>query len=314
MDLLLNDLSLHGQFPDAHAFQEAIGRIMEMNAIARRFRRRLYTRRDIIKRRVHAALLLREATQQLTGSQRTAFLSWVTKAGPFWEDYPRHDSDHLMQCGDEIVTDTAIGETAYRRGFDIDARLVSFDPSDWTYSPVTIQMDPEDVIGVTVPNYWIPAELEDALENTPAPVASWDDLEMDVRTRLQRLTFSAECFDDLAGRPFVLSAADSIRIRLGVLNQLLGLIDESGRRTSEWNQLHQKHFRGTRAWFSDASAREKNQFRNEMTFPHPERSGEYLFCSLHGKVNRPPYRIHFAWPGSPGPPLYVTYVGWKRTV
>jgi hypothetical protein len=49
-----------------------------------------------------------------------------------------------------------------------------------------------------------------------------------------------------------------------------------------------------------------------MTFPHPERVGETLFCPWHGKVQTPQIRIHFS--GTTirhDQPLYVVYIGPK---
>ena len=314
MDLLLNGLSVHGQFSDIHLFKAAIDQAMEMRAVARRFKRELYAHRNITNRRANAALSLYQALQDLPRDQKQALLSWLTKRGPFWEDAIQHSPDHWLQCGDEIVTDTAVGEAAYCATVGIDRRLVSFAPSAWTYSPVVVQMEPDAFGTIHVPNYWHPTDLQNALQGTPAPAASWPDLEMDARTRFQLLTFSTDCFGYLNGHPFDPGAASRILSRLDVLNQLMGLVDGSGRRTPEGHRLYQDHFTGDRAAFSDSSDTEKNRYRNRLTFPHPQHLGDYLFCAWHGKVNNPPFRIHFAWPERPGEPLYVVYVGWKITV
>jgi len=50
-----------------------------------------------------------------------------------------------------------------------------------------------------------------------------------------------------------------------------------------------------------------------MTFPDPDVQGETLFCSWHGKVKTPQYRIHFSWPVTAASPVYVVYVGPKIT-
>jgi hypothetical protein len=48
MDLLINDLSLHGQFADLASFRDSIGRIMQIRGIARRHQRALYCHRGFI--------------------------------------------------------------------------------------------------------------------------------------------------------------------------------------------------------------------------------------------------------------------------
>jgi len=68
-----------------------------------------------------------------------------------------------------------------------------------------------------------------------------------------------------------------------------------------------------KAWFSDSSDAEKNEFRTELTFKHPEIDGETLFCTMHDKVKTPQIRIHFSWPVRADAPLYVVYVGQNIT-
>lgn len=314
MNLLLNDLSIHGQFQDLAAFREAVGRVMAMREIARRFKRELYSHRDVTNRRISPELSVFEALQRLPIDNKRSLLAWLNKWGPFWEDAAQHSPDHWFQCGDDIVTNTAVGEAAYCVAVGLDHRLVSFSPSDWTYSPIVVQMEPNGVGITTVLNHWEPADLESVLQNTPAPSNSWRDLQEDACTRFQYLTFSANCFSYLNGHPFDPGAADRILSRLDVLNRLMGLVDSSGRRTAEGHQLFQDHFTGDRAGFSDSSDSEKNRFRDKLTFPHPEHPNSQLFCPWHGKLNNPPFRIHFSWPLAPSAPLYVVYVGWKITV
>ena len=175
-------------------------------------------------------------------------------------------------------------------------------------------MEPNGVGVITVPNYWDATDLQNVLQSTPVPSGSWSELEEDARTRFQYLMFASDCFSYLNGYPFDRGAATRILSRLDVLNRLAGLVDSSGRRTREGHQLYQDHFTGDRAVFSDSSDAEKNRFRDKLTFPHPEQSNGELFCPWHGKVNNPPFRIHFSWPAPPGTPLYVVYIGWKITV
>ena len=57
--------------------------------------------------------------QQAIGSlgvenERCAVMIWLTKAGPFWDDVRRHRGDDWLDCEGEVVTDTAVGEAAFR--------------------------------------------------------------------------------------------------------------------------------------------------------------------------------------------------------
>ena len=84
--------------------------------------------------------------------------------------------------------------------------------------------------------------------------------------------------------------------RLEVLHRLKKCFDMNGARTKEGHVLYQQHFTGGNAWFSDESAANQADFGAELTFPNPDAPGETLFCSWHGKVKTPQYRIHFSWP------------------
>ena len=313
MELLLNDLSLHEQFPDVITFRAAIHRVMSLRQLAGSFGRELHSHHNIVNSKITPTSSLHDALQSFPQNEKRSILQWLTRLGPFWEDAAEHGPDQWMDCEDEIVTDTAVGEAAYCQFVGISRGLVSFIPSRWELSPVNVRVMSDIVHEVSVRNYWQAPELEAALREAEPPISSWAHLEAASRTTFRRLTFSADSFRYLDGQPFVPGAAARILIRLGVLDQLMGSVDASGQRTAHGNQLYQNHFTGDRAWFSDSSDSEKREFERELTFPNPQPTGRSLFCTWHGKINHPPFRIHFAWPESPGAPLYVVYVGLKIT-
>lgn len=313
MDLLLNDLSIHQQFPSLAEFREAVQRIVAMRESASRLGRRLYCHRNIVNCRIDAATTVFAALQTFTRDEKRSLLAWLTKHGPFWEDAPEHSPGLLLKVDGEKVTETAVGEAAYCSTIGIDRRLVSFAPSQWERSPVTVTMSDNGSTGIPVANYWTPADLETALQAAEPPISDWPRLEAVCRAKFQRLHFSAECFRHLDGQPFVPGASDRILSRLAILDRLMGSVADGGQRTSEGNRLLREHFTGERAWFSDSSATEKREFEQQLTFRHPDKPGETLFCPYHGKVNHPPFRIHFPWPVSAGEPLYIVYVGLKIT-
>ena len=314
MELLLNDLSVHGQFSDVVSFRESLATIMTMRGIARSFGRELYAHHNVVNRRIGPELSVFEALQALPRrDEKRAFLQWLTRQGPFWDDEIHHGPDDYLECKDEIVTETAPGEAAYCAIFGADRRLVSFAPSSWEYSPVVVRMSTDTMTDIEVPNYWQPPDLEFVLQQAQPPLASWAELERMSKIRFQRLTFSNDCYRHLDGHPFAPGAAERIISRLEVLNRLMGEVDDGGNRTPEGHRLYQSHFAVDRAWFSDSSDTEKNDFRQQLTFPNPEEPGQYLFCPWHGKINTPPFRIHFAWPERLGAPLFVAYIGLKIT-
>ena len=317
MELLFNDLSIHGQFPDVAAFHGAIGRVMAMRDLARRRHgRELQCHRNVAHAPVTRDSSMPQAIQGMSRDKRSALMQWLARSGPFWEDHRRHGGGDYLECRGEVVTDTAVGEAAYRL-FDggSGCGLVSMNPSSWLSSSLLVDWyeECESTRSVGVPNHWDAESLTAALDAAPMPLASWRDLETAARGRCPDLTFSPDCFEPLRGHPFGAGAAQALLSRLTVLDDLKNCFDDRGRRTPEGHETYRKHFTGERAWFSDSSDKEKADFRQELTFLHPANAGETLFCTWHGKVRTPQLRIHFSWPVHAAEPLYVVYVGPKIT-
>ncbi len=315
MELLINDLSIHGQFTDFPIFRAAIQRLMKIRRISRRFGRELHCHRKIAYAPVTSTLSMPEAIKALTEAERRALMQWLTRQGPFWEDVRVHGSDDYLECKGEVVTDSAVGEAAFCCMRGIERHLVSAVPSSWKFSPVPVTWftGPTAEQNTDVLNHWDPNKVEAALQNAPVPMNSWADLEAIAIARCQHLIFVPTCFKPLTGYPFAPGAAQRILIRLGTLDRLRSLVDEDGQRTSEGQELYKKHFAGKKAWFSDSSDSEKRLFNLELTFRHPNKEGRFVFCPWHGKVKSPQIRIHFTWPVSAQESLYVVYVGPKIT-
>ncbi|MCY4389654.1 MAG: hypothetical protein OXC18_21365 [Desulfurellaceae bacterium] len=317
MELLANELSIHGQFHDLGAFRSALMRVMGIRRAARRYGRELHCHRKILNAQVTRSMSLPQAIQGLARDEQQSLMQWLTRHGPFWdEDELRHSPDEYLECNGAVVTDTAVGEAAYRCLDRIETSLVSLIPSSWNFSPAVVkwQKSDEEAETVEMVNYRDADTLEGILRTAPVQIVSWKMLANMSKARWPQLTFSSDCFDPLEGYPLVPKAAQDILSRLETLNQLKTCFDAEGKRTAEGHRLYREYFTGERAWFSDSSDGEKNDFRTEMTFPHPALPKNSLFCSWHGKVNyTPPLRIHFSWPVTAIDPLYVMYVGPKIT-
>ena len=316
VELLTNDLSIHGQFYDVSTFDEALDRVMDIRKTAQRYGRELYCHRNFANVQVMPQMRLPQAIQRLATDKRRSVMQWITRHGPFWEDERLHSEDDWLECDGEVVTNTAIGEVAYRCSNRTETSLVSLIPSSWDFSPAIVEWrkSDEEAQTVEVVNYRNANVLETALRVAPAQIASWKMLENMARARYTQLAFSSDCFDPLRAYPFSYSAARQILRRLDKLDQLKSCFDAKGQRTAEGHKIYTDYFTRDRAWFSDSSKTEKEEFRSEMTFPHPARPAESLFCPWHGKVNyHLPLRIHFSWPITAAEPLYVVYVGPKIT-
>ena len=244
-------------------------------------------------------------------------MQWIDRSGPFWNVEREHGENDYFECNDEIVTDSAIGEAAYRSIYGSRCDLVSATPSEWDFSPVNVTWRREseglyDQIA-SLENWRDPSSLEDKLRDIPPPLQSWDDLKKISESRFTNLSFTPDCFKPLAGLPFAASTALSCTQLLDILEQLARAFDQEGKRTPEGHAIYQKHFTGQNALFSDSSETEKNDFANALHFPHPEYRGESLFCPWHGKERHMKFRLHFSWPIRYEEPVYVVYIGPKIT-
>lgn len=312
MDILANDLSIHGQFHDIRSFRDAFGRLMKMRGAARRAGHQILCHRALLTVEAMPGVPMQQALQRLTMNERRSAMSWLASAGPFWDDLRRHGGDDYLECRGDVVTDSAVGEAAFRVLHDVECGLASVTPSEWDFSPVAVAWMRDGGIDdrCAVLNWRDAATMENELP--PASVASWRDLERAAADRFERLTFSDDCFEPLHGMPFVRSSADRAIVLLGILNRLALAYDTDGNFTAEGHRLYQDYFTGN-ASFSDSSDTEKIQFRRKLTFPHPDRDGTNIFCPMHGKERSSTLRLHFSWPIQYREPVYVVYFGPKLT-
>ncbi len=314
---IFNDLSIEGQFIDAYDFKAAIDKVMKMRNIMRRSGNQLHCHRNIVNAQVARDINLRQAINKWELDSRLAFMTWLTKDGPFWEDQRHHSEDDYLECNRDVVTDSGVGEAAFLCCDSLDGRLVSLSPSSWEYSPISVDWyrNGSDKISIDILNYWEINDLELALDKIPASIDSWDDLRQMAYIRCMNLIFSPQVFDVLQEYPFMPAQAQRILMQLLVLQNYMGCFDESGKLTDEGHWILTNHFKGGRAWFSDSSNTEKSKYEKELTFPKPGKRGEYIFAPWHGKVSsaQGPIRIHFSWPIRADEPLYVVYVGPKLT-
>lgn len=260
---------------------------------------------------------MRQAVQGLAANQRRALMSWLTQHGPFWDGIRRHEADDWLECRGDVVTDSAIGEAAYRTMHGVECALISATPSDWDYSPVEViwrrETEGLDDRNASLDNWRNGASLNDWLQAASPPIRSWADLDEQSRIRFARLTFADRCFQPLSGVPFAISAADRMVFLLSALDNFAGKFDASGARTPEGNRIYREYFTGEKSPFSDSSDTEKHRFRTQLTFSHPDKPGESLFCTWHGKVRHMTLRLHFSWPVRADEPVYVVYAGPKLT-
>ena len=318
MDLLVNDLSVHEQFPDAESFSQAFGRLMRMRSTAENHGHPLQCDRAFLSTAPIPGMSLQQVIGRLkiTVNEKRYALSWLGKAGPFWSDRQHHGPDDYLEQRGNVVTDNALGEAAFRCMHRVECGLVSLSPSDWESTPLEVTWRRDDSSldrTASIQNWWDAESLADGLSGVAEPIKSWDALRTTSISQFRRLTFADACFSPLVSTPFQPSSANRIQVLLDTLDRLAGEFDESGKRTAAGERLLRDHFSGGTAWFSDSSATEKRDFEDALTFAHPEDSRKQLFCPWHGKERHQTLRLHFSWPIKAGEPVYVVYAGRKLT-
>ena len=139
MELLANDLSIHGQFHDMGGFRDALLRLMAVRGAARLFGREVHCHRTLLNANPMPGIPMQQAIGSLgVESERRAVMIWLTRAGPFWDDVRRHGGDDWLECDGEVVTDSAVGEAAFRTLHGVDCGLVSVSPSAWNHTPLEV--------------------------------------------------------------------------------------------------------------------------------------------------------------------------------
>ena len=201
MKLLANDLSVHGQFHDIQSFRGAFARLMSMREVARRFGREVHCDRRLLTVEVMPDVPMSRALQHLTVNERRSVMQWLTSSGSFWEGFRQHGADDYLECRCDVVTDSAVGEAAYRTLQAVECGLVSFTPSDWTFSPIEVTWRREaerlNDRNTAVENWWDAAALENRLHDAARPVRSWDSLRRASKCRFTTLKFADYCFEPL---------------------------------------------------------------------------------------------------------------------
>jgi len=319
VDFVLNDLSLHGQYHDASSFRDALRHLMQMRAEIERAGLETFCHRGLLHQQVQERQTLQQSTQLLSRDERSALLAWLTRHGPFWDDVRTHGPSDWLEYNGEIVTDTSIGEAAFVCFHGGVRHLLSFSPSRFEHSPIRVDWIQEDErrTSIALDNFWSLPRIHDFLANAPRPVRSWRDVEAVARRSCGALYLAPGAFEPLARQPFAPAAAGRLLVLFDILDRLQRARDAQGHRTAEGHEIYRNFFTGKKGeggrgpLFTDSSDSEKAEFNTEFTFPHPERAGQSLFCSWHGKTQTPQLRIHFSWPSSPDTPLYITYVGPK---
>ena len=175
MEFLLNELSLSGQYNSTSEFADAVSCVMAIRQLIREAGRELHCNRNLCSTLVCPDMSMHEAIRGLSMNNRRAWMSWLTKGGPFWLEKREHGDDEWLEADGVIVTDTAIGEAAYCLVNELPRQLVSFSPSAWDKTPISVkwQQAADLTTEVAVQNHWTLETIEAELEALPVEFSSW---------------------------------------------------------------------------------------------------------------------------------------------
>lgn len=318
MEFLVNELSVHEQFNDSQEFHTALIHLMKMRNTAKIFGKEIICNRNFVNTFPIPNMPMKQAINRCPSkSQIRAIMAWLDRQGPFWDDNQRHEGGDFLECEGEVVTETAVGEAAFRSLNGCESGLVSLIPSKWNFHPVIVTWhfgeNGQSSKIVKLQNWWNASGLYETLKNSKPQIKKWNDLHKICIDQFDGLTFAENWLEPLEGKPFVKSAADSFIRLLNLLSKLTQELDHSGKRTEEGHRIYQDYFVGSRALFSDSSETEKQRFRQDLTFKHPVDSSKAIFCTWHGKVSHGTLRLHFSSPADSDKQIYIVYAGPKIT-
>ena len=204
VELLINDLSIEGQFSDISAFKESLTSLMIVKAKAEQFGHTLLCHRNILASQVTQILSFRQVVSTFNRDERASILRWVEKTGPFWDDARQHSDDDYFELDDKLVSKTALGEAAYSVWHGIDKHLWSLIPSKWEFSPIHVKwhLDICEPHLIDVLNHWDINKLEKVLQESQPEITSWQQLQERCKLSCPNLYFALECFEPLKPCPF----------------------------------------------------------------------------------------------------------------
>lgn len=313
MDVHLNDLSLGGQFETGG---QAVSVLLQMFAHAQKGRFRLVVSRSLLSRPAVGATSLNNIIAAARPTERSLLLNWLGKSGPFSDDEPIETANDLWWFGEDEVTDQGLGAAGRKLLIGEDAASFSLAHASsprFNRSPLdVIQGLPDEPLWMAeVVNLWDLAELEALYHSLELEPENWDDFITACASRFGNLVVDQQNFAaGLKKHPFNGNVVRRGFALLRILDEIAGGIDADGALSLPALRLLEEHFQGGKAWFSD----EKPQNDDVFTFRDNSNNGRGLYCSWHGKVKTPQFRLHFQWPVPVGQSyIKVLYFGEKLT-
>ncbi len=313
MDVHLNDLSLCGQFDTGG---QAVSALLRIFARAQKGRFRLMVSRGLLSRPAVGSMPLHSIIAAARQTERSLLLNWLGKSGPFSDDEPIETADDLWWLDEDEVTDQGLGAAGRKLLVGEDAASFSLthaSSSRFEQSPLAVMqgLPGEPVWLAEVVNLWDFGELEALNSLIEIEPENWDDFISACTSRFGNLMIDERNFAaGLKKHPFNGNVVRRGFALLRVLDELAAGMGIDGALSQTALRLLEEHFQGGKAWFSD----EKPLNEDVFIFRDNSNNGAGLYCSWHGKVKTPQFRLHFQWPVPVGQSyIKVLYFGEKLT-
>lgn len=315
-DWIINELSLAGQFKDPHSFVATFRSLLAARQKSEALRNALRCTTATMERPVCNALTLKQAVDAAGDRNiRMEAIRWFANQGPFWTAEQAVIDDDLFFFGELDVTASGLGEVARRRLLSGDSHALSFRDAVPAFDANPLLLTHgllEQPLGrVSVPNWTDVDALLAACEQTPPQPATWEESIRALKQLYPDAWFAPNLLHFLDGEPFVPYVHERAAALIGVLYAMIATRMPDGSWSERGKELHDLHFVGDKAWFTDESDTNKVKFKQDMTFEL--RTGMKQLCGYHGKIKTPQYRIHFPWPPKKDDPLEIAYIGPKLT-
>jgi hypothetical protein len=322
---LLNDASFHGQFGSTAGVILALQRVYDVRKELKRSAFELEVHSRIVERPATPSEDLRTTLFKSSNRDlKNLIFAWFNNAGCFWNNPPKHDPGEYFQCNGAVVTETALGEAAMLHWIEdsTETDTVSLNPSNFDADPLRVDWLERKGVNLefAIRNHIACSSLPARLSALEKPAQNWDQLVGMLEKKCPSLLLSDEIVNQL-GSCFYPNVAKQSIVLLQNLNAMITA--KRAGNESLFNDLRSKWMVGDEARFTDSSDSEKKDFAAKMWFKH-SMTGQSIFCSWHGKIQTPLFRIHFEWPMPKGvyqkeketdefQKLFIAYIGPKLT-
>jgi hypothetical protein len=311
MILYFNDLSADGKFKTN---EDTIESLLRLYQIVQKLTLHLVITKNLLLRPAVGSTKIHEIILKGGKSQRTLLLGWLAKSGPFIEDDRLEIDDDLWWHEAAEVTDQGLGEAARRQL--ISHPVASFSSSEgcdnkFNCSPLKVfQGFPDEPISVlSITNIWSITDLGAIVEHVRGEPRDWSEFITQCTRRYDFVSIDTENFyRGLNKHPFNGNVVRRGFALLEVLNNVASGLEADGSLSPSAMRLVTEHFQGGKAWFSSEEPTDKNLFY----FEDHSVSDKRIYCSWHGKIKTPQFRLHFEWPVPVGQKkIKVLYLGEK---